>query len=199
MKESYPVQLAEYAVANKIAKELAFAWWIQKVLCKHDQIIAKVKSQYWRRMHKYGICLPHMIEEVYKIDEDTGTDFWHKALEKEMKNVMPAFEFIDGDKVPIGYTPFDCHLVFDIKMSLQRKVRLVAGGHQTDPPKELVYSSMVSRDSVCIMFMVAALNDLEILSVDVQNAYLNAPMKEKVYMIAGKEFGENFNCPALIV
>jgi hypothetical protein len=38
--------------------------------------------------------------------------------------------------------------------------------------------SVVSRDSIWIAFLVAALNDLEILSADVARAYLNARAKE---------------------
>jgi hypothetical protein len=34
LKESYPVQVAEYAVANKIAEQPAFAWWVPHVLWK---------------------------------------------------------------------------------------------------------------------------------------------------------------------
>ena len=49
---------------------------------------------------------------------------------------------------------------------------------------------MVSRDSVQIAFLIAALNDLDILGADVGNAYLNAETKEKVYTTAGKEFGK---------
>ena len=48
----------------------------------------------------------------------------------------------------------------------------------------------MSRESVRIAFVIAALNDLNILMTDVGNAYLNAPTNEKVYTIAGKEFGE---------
>ena len=80
-------------------------------------------------------------------------------------------------------------MVFDIKSSLERKARFVAGGHMTEPPKESVYSSVMSRDSVRIAFLIAALNDLKILAGDVQNAYLNAPTKEKVWFRAGLEFG----------
>ena len=47
MKEAYPVQVAEYAVANKIVEEPAFAWWARHVLRKRDRIIRKVKSCYW--------------------------------------------------------------------------------------------------------------------------------------------------------
>jgi hypothetical protein len=37
--------------------------------------------------------------------------------------------------------------------------------------------------------MIAALNDLNILAADIGNAYLNAKTREKVYAIAGPEFG----------
>jgi hypothetical protein len=30
---------------------------------------------------------------------EDGTTFWHDAIEKEMKNVLSAFEFYDDDKV----------------------------------------------------------------------------------------------------
>ncbi len=47
---------------------------------------------------------------------------------------MPALEFIEGDDVPRFYKNIDCHMIFDVKMDLTRKARLVASGHQTDPP-----------------------------------------------------------------
>ena len=47
----------------------------------------------------------------------------------------------------------------------------------------------MSHDSVRIAFLIAALNDLDILSADIGNAYLNAPTTEKVYSTAGEEFG----------
>jgi hypothetical protein len=68
---------------------------------------------------------------------------------------------------------------FYVKKDLTCKARLVAGGHQTELPKESVYSSVVMRDSVRIAFTMAAINFLQVLSGDVQNAYLNAPMAER--------------------
>jgi len=41
-----------------------------------------------------------------------------------------------------------------------------------DPPMTLTYSSVISRDSVLIAFLLAALNDINILSCDIGNAYL---------------------------
>ena len=47
-------------------------------------------------------------------------------------------------------------------MDLTRKARFVAGGHMTEAPTSLTYSSVVSIDSVKIAFLIAALNDLDI-------------------------------------
>jgi hypothetical protein len=58
-------------------------------------------------------------------------------------------------------------------------------------PTNYSYSSVVTRDSVRIAFLIAALNNLEILAADVGNAYLQAPAREKVHTTATPEFGPN--------
>jgi hypothetical protein len=83
-------------------------------------------------------------------------------------------------------------LIFDIKMgeNFRRKARFVAGGHTTEVPSELTYASVVSRDSVRIALTVAALNGLRImLPCDIQNAYLTADCRERIWTRAGPEFG----------
>jgi hypothetical protein len=186
---------AEYAVANKILEEPAFKWWAQHVLRKRDQIIRKVKSRYWARTHKYGVLLPKSVEEALRFDRESGTDLWQKAIEKEMKTIDYEFHFPEDGKAPVGYQKIDCHMVFDVKMTLERKARYVTGGHQTEPTKDITFASVVLRDSIRIAFLVAALNDLDILSADISGAYLNAKAAEKVYTLAGKEFGpENLFC-----
>ena len=52
VKESLPVQIAEYAVLNQIADKPAFAWCIKKVLKKGDIIISKKDRKYWQKTHK---------------------------------------------------------------------------------------------------------------------------------------------------
>ncbi len=190
LKESNPVEVAEYALTNKILEDPAFAWWARHVLCKRERLIRKVKSRrYWDRIHKYGILIPKTVADALRIDRETGTDFWPKAIEKEMRNIDCAFYFPEDGKAPIGYQKIDCHMIFDVKMTLEMKARYVAGGHQTEPTKDITFASVVSRDSIRIAFLVAALNDLDVLSADISGAYLNANAAEKVYTIAGKEFG----------
>ena len=44
LKESNPVEVAEYVTALNIADEPAFAWWVPYTLKKRDRIIAAVNS-----------------------------------------------------------------------------------------------------------------------------------------------------------
>ena len=54
-------------------------------------------------------------------------------------------------------------MVFDIKMEdFRHEVRLVAVGHMTDALDTITYASLLSRETVRIAFMIAALNDLEV-------------------------------------
>jgi hypothetical protein len=198
LKDSYPIQIAEYAVANKIANEPAFNWWVHTVLRKRNRIVAKVK-RYWRTTHKFGIRVPKTVEEALAIDEETGTDFWRKALGKEMSKVKVAWKSAEGvtleqarsGKEPsmIGFQEIRCHVIFDVKMDFTRKARFVAGGHTTDTPGSITYSSVVSRDSVRLAFLIAGLNDLDVLAGDVTNAYLNAKCREKIWFEGGVETG----------
>ena len=97
MKDSFPVQLAEYSVRARISQEPAFAWWVSFVLKKPNRIIAKVKSKYWVRTHKFGIRVPNSVAEAKRLDEATGDTLWWDAICKEMKNVRIAFEEFEGD------------------------------------------------------------------------------------------------------
>ena len=193
MKDAYPVQVAEYAVSTRISEEPAFAWWVPYTLRKRNRIISKLKSKYWVRTHKFGIKIPKTAMEAKAFDLENGNTLWWDAICKEMRNVRPAFEVWDKDQsaIPIGYQEVKCHLIFDIKMgeNFRRKARFVAGGHTTDVPSALTYASVVSRDSVRIALTIAALNDLQVLACDIQNAYLTADCREKIWTRAGPEFG----------
>ena len=96
VKDSYPVELAELAMENGISKEPAFAWWVPFTLKKKARIVAKIKSKYWQRTHKYGIRIPKSVREAIQIDISNGNTLWWDALLKEMKNVRPAFEIFEG-------------------------------------------------------------------------------------------------------
>jgi len=116
-----------------------------------------------------------------------------------MKNVRVAFEKLENvskeqmrtGKVKPGFTYCSTHMIFDIKMdgAFTRNARLVADGHKTKPPASVTYSSVLSRDSVRIALTIASLNSLHVSACDIGNAYLNAACREKLWTVAGPEFG----------
>jgi hypothetical protein len=104
MKESNPVEVAEYAVAATINYKPAFAWWVDWTLKQRDCIIAAVNNCTLKRTHKFGIAIPRTVEEACKLDKENGNYCWAKAITKEMTNVQVAFQVLSENKsVPVGY------------------------------------------------------------------------------------------------
>ncbi len=167
LKESHPIETAEFAVTTGINHEPAFNWWVPHVFKKRDRIISMVKqcsARYLKQMHKFGIKVPKTVQEAYDLDRKNGNTFWTDAIAKEMQEVRKAFDILPDDKaVPIGYQKIPCHMIFDIKMEdFKRKARLVAGGLRTTAPAMRTYANVVSRETVRIALMLAALNDLQV-------------------------------------
>jgi hypothetical protein len=119
-----------------------------------------------------------------------------------MAKLRIAFKTLgDDEQVPQTFQQMRCHMVYDIKMDIfQRKARLVAGGHMTEATSAtMTYASVVSRESVRIALTLAALNDLEVKTADIENAYLTTPIGEKIWYTLGPEFGEDAGKRAIIV
>ena len=90
-------------------------------------------------------------------------------------------------------------MVFDIKMDFTHKACFVAGGHTTEAPASMTYLSVVSRDSVQHAFLIATLNDVDIMSVDLENAFIQAPCHEKIWFKGGLECGEDHGKVCVVV
>ena len=204
LKESHPIETAEYAVAMGIDHEPAFNWWVPHVLKKRDRIIsavAKRSARYLKCTHKFGIEVPKTIKEVIDLDCKNRNTLWTNAIVKEMSEVQKAFDIIpDGTTVPVRYQKIPCHMVFDVKMEdFKREAQLIAGDHKTKAPATITYASVVSRETVRIALMLVALNDLKVKVGDVLDAYITAPVKEKVWTVLGPEIGQDAGRSAIIV
>jgi hypothetical protein len=200
LKESNPVAVAEYVATKSLLNTPAFIWWTPPVLQKCTRIIAPETKHYHRRTHKFGIEVPKSWDDCVKLDKQNDNNLWQDAVRKEMKNVRIAFKIINGEEsAPPTYQEIHCHMIFDVKMEdFRRKARFVAGGHTTDTPHAMTYASGVSRETVRIALTLAALNDLDIKMADIENAYLAAPITEKVWTVLGPEFGNDAGKLALI-
>jgi hypothetical protein len=82
-------------------------------------------------------------------------------------------------------------MIFDVKMEdFRRKAMFVAGGHTPDTPHAMTYASIVSSKSLRVVLNLDALNYLDVKMADIENAYLTAPLTEKVWTVLGPEFGD---------
>ena len=75
-------------------------------------------------------------------------------------------------KIKTGYEHVNKHMIIDIKNDgkFTRKALLVADGYTTEPPSSIPYSSVVSRESVMIAFILAYLNEIDVFACDIGNS-----------------------------
>ena len=181
--------MAEYAKSQGIDDEPAFKRWVPYTLRKRYNIIGAVKAMVWLATHKYGIEVPRSIEHSKQLDKKNGNTFFIQEIAKEMYNVAIFFELLEQvDKAPPGWKPSSGHIIFDVKMDFTRKARWVKDGHKTPDPWTSNYAGVISRDSVNIDITYSYLNDVDVTSADIQNAYLQEPYSEKHFIICGPEF-----------
>ncbi|KAL7483917.1 hypothetical protein ACHAW6_009560 [Cyclotella cf. meneghiniana] len=69
----------------------------------------------------------------------------------------------------------------------------------TKAPATLTYASVMSRETVRIALLVAALKDVHIWAADVLNAYITVPCRKKICTTLVKEFGDDCSRKAIIV
>ena len=83
-------------------------------------------------------------------------------------------------------------MIFDIRLgkSFRRKAQLVGGGHTTTAPSSITFLLVVSRYSVRMALTITSLHNLDILTFNIQNAYLTALCRENIWTFAGPECGE---------
>ena len=67
LKESNPIELAEYTVTNQIEHESDFVWWAPFTLKKRDYTITKIKAKYLKNTHKFGIRVLKDIVKAYAV------------------------------------------------------------------------------------------------------------------------------------
>ena len=144
-------------------------------------------------VYKFGVQVPQSIRQAISLDKANNNHRWRDAANKEVDQLDEYEVFEDlglGAPPPEGYQKISVKMIFDVKHDLRRKGRLVGGGHLTEPNKDESYSGVISLRALRLAITLGELNGLKIMVGDIGNAYLEAYTKEKVYIIAGPEFGE---------
>ena len=133
--------------------------------------------------HKYGVEFPTLIEHSYRIDKINGNHLWRDAINREMEHLKVAFDILHkGQTPPQGYTKASGHLVFDVRMTLERKARWVKDGHRTPEPEPetSTFADVVSRDCIRIAFTYASLDGLSAYEADIQVLIYKHPPQRNI-------------------
>jgi hypothetical protein len=141
---------------------------------------------------KYGVQVPRNVKHGFELDRVNGNSNWAGAMKAKMKDLfnLEAFNIQSAGYHPgPTYQPTTFTIIFDMKQDLRQKARLVAGGHLLDPMDHSVYSSTVKGISVKLLHVITHKTKLEDLCGNVSLAFVNACTLEKVYAMAGPEFG----------
>ena len=109
----------------------------------------------------------------------------------QMIHEYKAFRVHDSNVSPEGYQKLRYHFVFDVKINSDVKARWVMDGNfSPEVPREECFASVVSTEAVRLGFILAQVQNLKCVTGDVGNAFLTAFTSEKIYVVAGPEFGE---------
>jgi len=116
------------------------------------------------------------------------SDQWKEATNKEYKSLIENDTW-EVCKLPNGRTPIGCKWVYKIKINKEGEVerykaRLVAKGYSQKEGIDYneTFAPVLKYKSLRILLSLAAINDFEVKQMDVETAFLNAPIKEEVYM-----------------
>ena len=138
---------------------------------------------------------PRSISEVHKLPKDEQ-ERWLKAAQDEIQSLVEngTFQLV---KLPPGRKAIGSRWVFRVKRnadgSIERyKGRLVAKGFSQRPGFDYneTFAPTPKWASIRAILALAALEDLELESVDISSAYLNGELKEEVYMKQPEGFEE---------
>jgi hypothetical protein len=197
-----PITLAKYAQENGLLQTPG--WKRLRTYAKNEKKLGRLLNQAKKAnkrynskpKYKFGIRIPRTVTEAREFDTRNGNSLWEDAMKSEIDALNAYDTFINKGRIGSldGFKKIPLRMIFDVKHDLRHRARLVAGGHLTDPTTEGTYSSVVSLRGLRLAILGAELNGLDIIVGDISSAYLESYTREKVYTIAGPEFGELEGC-----
>ena len=142
-------------------------WWVKKVLIKKDRIVARMRkwqTRYLKKSHKFGIKIPRFVKQSLHLNSKTDNNFWADGINEEWDNVKEKFEILLDGEVSTHRSPI-CAMQYNIWYEngfFRHKARLEAEGYMTEALATITYASAMSRETVKILLIIAALNDFEV-------------------------------------
>ena len=127
-------------------------------------------------------------DDIYNLEDQ---EEWFNSAENEFGNLrdLKVYEQVNKDEIPEEANIIKSRLIFKYKRNskgdiVKRKTRLVAKGftQQHGIDYKDTFAPTLKLDSIRIFTHIAARNNFQIEQIDVNAAYLNAHLKEEIYM-----------------
>ena len=209
IKKDDPVTLAHYALENELLEQSMWKWAKRYVknAKKLERMTRQVRMNKKRTgkgiKYKFGVRIPRSIHEAYVLDQENGNNLWREAIQKEVKlltEIYPSFKVPeDPSEITEDYQRIPILWVLDCKVDGRRRARAVGGGHRTNDIEFDLYSGVVNLEVVRMVFLIAILNDLQVIAGDISSAYLQSFTCEKIYTVLGEEFGHLAGLKVIVV
>ena len=189
-----PYSCVLYAVEKKLVSEPDWEWTKDYIndTKEYTRLIRVLKtSQSMGGKYKFGVEIPRSVKHALEIDRRNGNNLWKEAMEKELAQLdeYQVFRLRKPGESIQEYERLPYHLVWDCKFDYRRKCRVVLQGDKQMSETDQSYSGVVSLTTVRIMFLLATIGKLKLWAADIGNAFLNGYTRDKLYIVAGPEFG----------
>jgi len=198
IKKDDPISVAMYAQKKNLLEQAMWRWAGHYIKNKkrmnnmYRQMMASKRKKTGPK-YQFGVRVPRSIKEAYELDELNKDSGWADAIQKEvtiLKDTYSCFNILgEEEEVPKEYNQITLLWTFAVKYDGRKRARCVAGGHMTPDLEEDLYSGVVDLEVVRLAFVAATLQDLRVIAADIGSAYIQAYTNEKVFVIAGPEFG----------
>ena len=186
---SHLLTCASYAKDNDLLdtpawKSLKRIASIREVKFAHMVKQAKLQQSRHGPTYKFGILVRKNQKDALAIDAANGNKKRQKSTDVEINQIdeYDAFKHLGKGRPPPRYhNKIRVHFVYDVKHDLRLKSCLVAEGNLTAPPKDSVYSGVVTLRSLRLCMLLAELNGHKVEAADVRNAYQSLYQRETVH------------------
>ena len=125
---------------------------------------------------------PVTYRDIAKLPADLREQ-WRLACQKELEALhkCKVYELLD---LPPGCKAVKNRWVFTIKSDGHKKARLIAKGFSQIEGINFdqILSPVVRYKSICLLLVIAALEQWHIEGLDVKSAFLYGPLDKKIYM-----------------
>ena len=168
MLEADPITIAKYGHLHNLEEVRGWKWIKKysenrKVFINLSKAFAAKGKQ---KVFKFGVEVPRTLKEAMLLDKLNGNELCSKATDKEINELLEHKTFgihETRDTIPSDFRFVPVQFVFDNKFDGRRKGRLVACGNLTNPDISDIYSGVVSIESVRWLFVIADLNEMEVI------------------------------------